>query len=100
MGINLEEMAANMGIDPEMLGKVKDAAASGDFAGAMESMSGVLAEKGIDVNALKDKVDMNKVMEMAKNVDFKEMAKNVDLKDMSPEKIKEMASQFMGGANK
>jgi hypothetical protein len=100
MGINLEEMAANMGIDPEMLNKVKDAAASGDFAGAMESVSGALADKGIDVKDLMSKVDMNKMMDMAKNVDLKEMAKNVDLKDMSPDKLKEMASQFMGGDKK
>jgi len=84
MGFNLEEMAANMGIDAEA---VRKAAASGDFAGAMDSVAGALSDKGIDVKDLMSKVDMNKVMEMAKDV---------DLKDMSPEKMKEMAEKLMG----
>lgn len=83
MGFNLEEMAAGMGIDAEA---IKKAAASGDFAGAMASVSGALSDKGIDVQDLMSKVDMNKVMEMAKDV---------DLKDMSPEKMKEMAEKLM-----
>jgi len=89
MGLNIEEMAAGMGIDAEA---VKKAAASGDIAGAMESISGALASKGIDVNSLKDmmgKVDMDAV---------KEMAKDIDLKDMSPDKMKEMAEKLMGSA--
>lgn len=84
MAFNLEEMAASMGIDAEA---VRKAAASGDIAGAMDSVSGALADKGIDVKDLMSKVDMNKVMEMAKDV---------DLKDMSPEKMKEMAEKLMG----
>ncbi len=87
MGFNLEEMAAGMGIDAEA---VKKAAASGDFAGVMNSVSGALADKGIDVNDIMSKVDMNAV---------KEMAKDIDLKDMSPEKMKEMAEKLMGGSS-
>lgn len=86
MGFNIEEMAANMGIDAEA---VRKAAASGDISGAMDSIAGALAGKGIDMNSIKEvmgKVDMNAV---------KEMAKDIDLKDMSPEKMKEMAEKLM-----
>lgn len=84
MGFNLEEMAAGMGIDAEA---IKKAAASGDISGAMNSISGALADKGIDVNDIMSKVDMNQVMEMAKGM---------DLKDMTPDKMKEMAEKLMG----
>ena len=44
MGFNLEEMAAGMGIDAEA---VKNAAASGDITGAINSISSAFADKGI-----------------------------------------------------
>ena len=86
MGLNLEEMAASMGIDAEA---VKKAAESGDISGAMESITGALAGKGVDMNNIKEMistVDMNAV---------KEMAKDINLKDMNPEKLKEMAEKLM-----
>lgn len=83
MGFNLEEMAAGMGIDAEA---VKNAAASGDITGAINSISSAFADKGIDINELMSKIDMDAV---------KEMAKDIDLKDMSPEKMKEMAEKII-----
>lgn len=83
MGFNLEEMAAGMGIDAEA---VKNAAASGDITGAINSISSAFADKGIDINELMGKIDMDAV---------KEMAKDIDLKDMSPEKMKEMAEKII-----
>ena len=83
MGFNLEEMAAGMGIDAEA---VKNAAASGDITGAINSISGAFADKGIDINELMSKIDMDAV---------KEMAKDIDLKDMSPEKMKEMDEKII-----
>ena len=83
MGFNLEEMAAGLGIDAEA---VKNAAASGDITGAINSISGAFADKGIDINELMSKIDMDAV---------KEMAKDIDLKDMSPEKMKEMAEKII-----
>ena len=53
MGFNLEEMAAGMGIDAEA---VKNAAASGDITGAINSISSAFADKGIDINELMAKL--------------------------------------------
>lgn len=91
MGFNLEEMAGKIGVDPEV---IKKAAETGDISAAMDSLSGALADKGIDMDTIKNmmpdmsKIDMNAV---------KDMMKDVDLKNMSPDMIKEMAEKFMGG---
>ena len=80
MGFNLEEMAAGMGIDAEA---VKNAAASGDITGAINSISGAFADKGIDINELMSKIDMDAVKEMAKNLAMQVAALNPAYTDRS-----------------
>ena len=56
------------------------------FPTAPTNLSSAFADKGIDINELMGKIDMDAV---------KEMAKDIDLKDMSPEKMKEMAEKII-----
>ena len=92
MGFNLEEMAGQFGLDAET---IKKAAESGDLSSAMDSISGVLADKGIDMDAVKNmlpdmsNIDMNAVKDMMKDIDFK---------NMSPDMLKDLAEKFMGGS--